>query len=468
MAVVAQWDAEALPIRLGGEFSLGSFVDVWPLNWINIDHDGNGPASLMWDFGSGIKRATCDLYFRTPPFWPKNTNMFLKFTEDELPGSLVGLAYAGEANGGQLRVVGGATVDTIASSPTDLLLPNRWFRYSIAVNFDTQRVRARVYHLHADNSNPLWDSGAMPIDLPTSQTMSRLHIGAVQGSLLLGHARMAHMRCVDTYTTPTRHVSDEYPWSPPLGDYSQVRLMDGGSLIAPEAVYLWDYGGQMIPAVSMLYTDEVVPVDPDPDPVGTVLHTQTFESQTNNQPLSLSAPWSASNNDTTGWVGSTAAAMHGSLGARIDVSDGWSYLNYELPTVADQLLIDFYVNIRTQAGGHLTLFNTQDPSNTTMNAIQVRTGGVVRLRDGSLGIDDSVELVTTGWYRFSIMLTKAEGQYLRIFEGESDTPLIELNGPLSIVDWDVVRFGLIARADGSTVDLDTIRIAEGGWIDPIG
>lgn len=463
MAVLAEWDDGSLPARTGGVFTLGNYASVWPLDWINIDHNGSGAAQLRWDFGTDQPVVSLRTYFRTPPAWPTATNQFASLEPEASSGSLIGLAFAGESNGGQLRLVTNAGFTVIGASPVRLLQPSRWYRFSLQVDFAAETARARVWHLHADDASPLWDSGTVATQVAASARARILNIGAVQGSLLLGHARMAHMRCTDTATLVARHSSDTYPWNPTEGDYSQIRLVQGGSLVNPETVQLWDYGGSLVPAVSATYSAYVPEPEPEPDPVGTVTASLTFEGQTNGQPLSLSSPWSeAGQSGGTAFQASAAAARHGTLGARCTSSSGFRQINHNVAVDVSGATIrtyDWWVRVNTMST-NVWLFATDGNEST----LRLNSNGTVRMQDDAVAVDTSTATMSTGvWYRVALMLSST-GQTCRIYEGTDTEPAIELSGPLSTPTWNSARFGLIGASNGTTFDLDTIRIGDGGWL----
>lgn len=464
MADLAEWDDGALPVRSGGLFSLGNYASVWPLDWINVDHNGSGAAQLRWNFGADHSTVTVRAYVRTPPVWPTNTNQFLSLEPEATSASLVGLAFAGEANGGQLRVVSNGGLAVLASSPARLLAPSRWYRFTLQVNLAAQTARGRVWHLHTADNAPLWDSGTVHSELPDTARARILNLGAVQGSLLMGHLRVAHMRCTDTATLVGRHDSDTYPWSPTEGDYSQVRIVDGGSLVAPEAVMIYDYGGRLIPAVSAMYSAEVVEPEPEPEPEGTVIASQTFESQSNGQPLSLSSPWAeGGQGGGTAFQAANAAARHGSLGARVTSSSGFREIDYNVSADVSGSTVrtyDWWVRVHTMST-NVWLFATDGNEST----LRLNSDGTVRMQDNAVAVDTSTETLSTGtWYRISLLLS-ASGQTCRIYEGNDTEPHIELSGPLTVQEWDYARFGLIGASNGTTFDIDTIRVGSGGWLE---
>lgn len=465
MATLAEWDDGALPVRLGGNFELGSFDNIWPNNWINIDHNGVGPAQLRWEFDLPQDVITVRAYIRTPPWWPTATNRFISILGEGPTNHLTSFSFAGESNGGQLRIVSGSSSNFVAMSPTRLLQVSRWYRFTLQINYTNQTVRGRVWHLHNPDNQSLWDSGVVATEWPTNTRGRILTIGSVQGSLLMGHLRMAHMRCTDTPAIVTRHTSDNYPWSPPEGDYSQVRLVQDGLLVSPHSIRLWDYNGQLVPAVSAVYSGEVVEPDPEPEPEGSIIHTQTFESQTHGQSVELSAPWLelGGTSNTTPFLASTAAARHGSLGARVTNISGWRAIIYDVPMDVSGSLVrcfDWWVNIRASTT-HVWLFRTSNRETT----LRRNNDGTVRMQNDNAAVDVSSGIMSNNvWYRISHRVA-ATGQTTRIYELGDPEPFIELSGPLTTPTWDDARFGVPAAADGTSMDIDTIRIGD-EWLAP--
>ena len=461
MGVIASWDNGSLPVVLGGDITLGAYQDVWPLEWINVDHQGQGAARCNFPLSSSSGTVAVRAYVRTPPFWPARTNQFMGLSVNADPAyPQASLAFAGQSNGGQLRVMSDDTV--VATSPVKSLLPSRWYRFELVGDFPNLRIRARVAHLHSES--PVWDSGWVTSEVPAGSLSEIFYAGAIQGSLLMGHIRLAHIEVVDSASYIGRHSSDAYPWNPPLGDYTQAKILDGGSLVSPEMIGLYDYGGRLIPAVSAKYQAEVEPPPPPIEEVGQVLVSQDFETQTAGSPIVLSSPWEETGAPASqAFVASASAAFSGSLGARMTNSSGWRQITLvRSEDVAGSAVrcYDLMFNIRN-LGANIWLLREPDGAATD---VRVNADGTVRLRKDNVAISTSAETLSINtWYRMSLRLS-AQGQTLRIRDAGSDQLVIEISGPLTVTSWTRMFFGNYAASDGSSFDFDLIRVGD-EWLE---
>ncbi len=203
--------------------------------------------------------------------------------------------------------------------------------------------------------------------------------------------------------------------------------------------------------------------------------TQSFDSQTLNSPISLSAPWATSGSIPTA---TAASALHGAAGVaytagtagRIQHDLGSPQASYPVYTSSYFRIITMPTSAALYLGAILDL-----PTGGTLQADwRVNNNGTVTLRNdpgtGLVGIGTSANVLATNtWYRSEWMVDDfANTQQLRIYALESTVPLFTLSGAFTPSGTlRVLSFGPNVAYAGGSVQMDTLRVDD-DWPGPFG
>lgn len=194
-----------------------------------------------------------------------------------------------------------------------------------------------------------------------------------------------------------------------------------------------------------------------------LLSTYNFEGQTPGATAAASSPWALGTGSTDITV-ATAAAVHGTVGGRISAASSYRTIAWQEAQTTATRVIDGYFILRAQTA-NAYLLGMLDGA-TFRGDVRVNTNGTVSIRNGSTAVGTSAEaLALNTLYRFAWKLSTS-GQELRVYAGESTTPLFTLTGALTSAQHTDLRAGLTAGSSGFSVDFDTIRIAD-DWLTPV-
>lgn len=162
---------------------------------------------------------------------------------------------------------------------------------------------------------------------------------------------------------------------------------------------------------------------------------------------------------------SAAAADHGALGARLSAPTSYRRFVYTMNSTTSQRVLSAYFNLRTYTN-LLYIGEAVSGINNVANW-RVNANGTVAIRNGSTAVATSSAVLSTNtWYRSEWMTNAgAATQELRIYAGETTTPLLTLTGALTSSDQTGFYIGLVAASTGSSVDIDTVQIAD-DWTGP--
>ena len=192
--------------------------------------------------------------------------------------------------------------------------------------------------------------------------------------------------------------------------------------------------------------------------------TQTFETFTNGGALGLTSPWGI--NGAPAFVGSSAAAVHGSIGARLTNSSGYSQLEYNATDTADRVY-SHYLTLRTVSNAFLcgSIFDGA----TGKASWRINADRTVAIRNASnVAIATSTQTIPLDVaHRIAWRINAAGTQELRVYAGESTTPLFALTGACGSGQRTSWRFGVTAASAGNTIDIDTVRVGS-DWMAPYG
>lgn len=199
----------------------------------------------------------------------------------------------------------------------------------------------------------------------------------------------------------------------------------------------------------------------------TLLATLDFDDQTPGQPVSVSLPWNLSTAGTAPVIALAESAIHGALGARVSSTDSYRGIYYKEAQTSDTRVIDFYMRPMFVLSN--TFVAKVIDGSTSRAEIRLNSNGTVSIRDGWTSVDTSTETLAlngSAVYRFAWMISTS-GQELRVYAGESTTPLFTLAGSLADASHTDIGAGLTSTPEGFTADYDTIRVAD-DWLPPFG
>lgn len=192
----------------------------------------------------------------------------------------------------------------------------------------------------------------------------------------------------------------------------------------------------------------------------TIIASMDFEDQTAGSPVTVTSPWSIGG---TAPVATTAAAVHGNLGASVE-GDAFGVVICGGLTAGTTTVADFYITPR--ANSTTSLIGQKRASGVTAAQLRWAGSGILSLRDKfTVTATSTVALAIDTTYRLA-WRTGSGTQELRIYEGESATPLETISGTLTNGAITDVQIGTVTSATGTLLDLDTIRIAD-DWLGPV-
>ena len=231
-------------------------------------------------------------------------------------------------------------------------------------------------------------------------------------------------------------------------------------------------GGAPNPSWAVLGRDIILVAEVEEVPGVVPIATYNFEGQTNGQPLNInnaSRPWASDSGDANLMIAASAAAVHGTLGGRVSSATSYRRLTYwETAQTTNTRVFDCYFTIRQLGASVAYIMRPRGIDDLADVSVDVRINldRTVSIRNGTSAVATSVialDLNTT--YRFAYKVVPGQTQELRVYAGESTTPLLVLSGIVSGVGINRAYFGLCAASAGFSADLDTIRIAD-DWLAP--
>lgn len=195
----------------------------------------------------------------------------------------------------------------------------------------------------------------------------------------------------------------------------------------------------------------------------TLLSTYNFEGQTDGANAAASSPWEIGTG-TTPIVVENDAAVHGTVGGRISAATSYRAIAWVESVTTAARIIDAYITPRAVSANAPVLACHDDA--TQRGDVRINAARTVSIRNGTSAVATSSEVLALDTtYRFAWRISTT-GQELRVYEGESTTPLFTLTGVLSNAQHTSLRCGLSAASAGYSGDFDTIRIAD-DWLPPV-
>lgn len=198
-----------------------------------------------------------------------------------------------------------------------------------------------------------------------------------------------------------------------------------------------------------------------------LLSSFEFDDQTPDQAVSASPPWYLSSGGSETITALAAAAVHGSLGGRISSASSYRGVYYRESQTTATRVIDFYVTPTAVPANALVMALLDGTTNRA--DVRINAAGTVAIRNAFVAAATSTATLAldgTVTYRFAWKVSTS-GQELRVYVGESTTPLFTLTGALTDATHTDIGAGLTAASEGYTADFDTIRIAD-DWLAPFG
>lgn len=197
----------------------------------------------------------------------------------------------------------------------------------------------------------------------------------------------------------------------------------------------------------------------------TQLDILTFEDQTDGVTIgTLPSPWLV-NPGSAAITAAAAAAIHGTLGARIVASTTFSSIQYPQTAGTPTRVFAGYFIIRTMPTANAYICNLNNGASAIGTDWRVGTDGKVTARNNSVAIGTSTAALSVDTiYHFEWQVTSTT-QELRIYQGESSTPLITVSGANTGGTYDRALIGLNNGNTGAAIDLDTLQVAD-DWLAP--
>lgn len=194
-----------------------------------------------------------------------------------------------------------------------------------------------------------------------------------------------------------------------------------------------------------------------------------FESQTPNAPITVASPWSQAQGATPQpMIASSEAAMHGTLGGRIEsaVAGGSRRYRYGRTPSSTAFMIDMYLRVRNITS-NAYISTISRTNGDTVGDLRVNANGTLSLRNTGTAVATSTIALDWGrWYRVAYGAEMGM-QEVYVYEGEDTEPLFTLSGPISTADpYAYVSFGLNQASEGLSIDFDTVRAGD-NWFAPV-
>ena len=210
----------------------------------------------------------------------------------------------------------------------------------------------------------------------------------------------------------------------------------------------------------LLFPEGIEPGQPGAAP----WYAWDFESQTVGSAISPPSEWTARGGAV---MAQTAAAIHGSIGARYSNLDTFSVLDFSHSNLSNSTVVtDIYFVLRSVQGA-MQVVTVGNNGGTTFCSWRVTASRNVELRDGSTTTATSTETLSLSTtYRAAYKITNNSHE-LRVYAGENTSPLITLSGSTSTSGRDRVRIGSAVASSGSLLDIDTVRFGD-EWLAPVG
>lgn len=194
-----------------------------------------------------------------------------------------------------------------------------------------------------------------------------------------------------------------------------------------------------------------------------LISTYDFEGQTPGANIANSGSWDVGSG-TTPFTAESAAAVHGSIGGRISSATSYRAFGYNETSTTQTRVFDVYITPRVVSSNTYVMVLT-DTGSTQRADVRINSAGTVSMRNVFSAVATStVTLSMNTTYRFSWRISTS-GQELRVYAGESATPLFTLTGALTSASHVRMAFGLVAASSGFSADYDTARIAD-DWLSP--
>ncbi|TIC81960.1 SGNH/GDSL hydrolase family protein [Nocardioides sp. GY 10127] len=195
----------------------------------------------------------------------------------------------------------------------------------------------------------------------------------------------------------------------------------------------------------------------------TVLSFLGFEDDTVGAPPGLANRWSSYGTGRN-FVVSTSAAVDSAQGVSLVDSTSLRRLQYSDPGETEARVLSCDLTLRALPGQINVVGVTTANGSESLASWRVNASGRVALRDGTEAVDSSdaglLEVGTT--YRVEWRVEPGVSQTLRVYD-TSDVLLDELTGAMTATSWSLACFGLLTDVDGTSLDLDNVRVSD-GWI----
>ena len=184
-----------------------------------------------------------------------------------------------------------------------------------------------------------------------------------------------------------------------------------------------------------------------------------FDAQTPNAEVTASAPWSSLGEGSM--IASAAAAAHGALGGRIDTPTALRQIRWAEASSTATRVADMYIRVRALPNMAYIL-GLMDGASSRASA-RINTDRTVSIRNTTTAVATSaVALELDQLYRIAWRISTS-GQELRVYEGESETPLFTLTGALTDATHTLIGFGMTALSGGFAADYDDLRVGD-DWL----
>lgn len=197
------------------------------------------------------------------------------------------------------------------------------------------------------------------------------------------------------------------------------------------------------------------------------LASYLFDDQTLGVDFPAVAPWNVAG--TGQFPVSTAAARHGARGARLTSSSGYRHLEYRPGSDTSALrVMDMYIKPGPFTTSPVPISFKTD-ANVAVAEVRLNAAGTVSVRNGTTVAATStgtIALDGSTWYRLAYGVWSSN-QELRVYEGESTTPLFTVTAAVTETQWGRFNAGLCAAQNGTTYDIDTVRFGD-DWFAPFG
>ena len=195
----------------------------------------------------------------------------------------------------------------------------------------------------------------------------------------------------------------------------------------------------------------------------TVMSTLDFDAIAESATVTVSAPWSTSGVAPTGVAG---AAVHGARGARWASTDAYGRIGYDFGSnQSGPVVLSWYMQIRAFSGSshYIASAHSLVSGGSLLGDVRINTvARTLSIRDGFTAVATSAATISLNRsyrceWRINVSGTTQE---LRVYEGESSSPILTLSGAWTSNLNRVLTVGPNTAAAGGAIDYDTVRIAD--------